>query len=184
MYDIGDDDLAKSYDAKKVAKNQRTPKLPNVEVNYEADLLGVTKDKSPVAGKFYEFKFRVTKSNNELVPDGAVYSTRFYPGASDVSYDMFWEKVTPLLMAVFHEGNVQKFLAAERLGELLKLTADCDGAELGLKFGCRRVLEDARKDKKTGEYKPEHLNGDGTPKKFSRDHYHLVGGSAQSAQAA
>lgn len=179
MYEGIDEDLAGSYDAKKIAANQRTPKLPDVEVNYEAELLRVVKDKSPKAGKFYAFKFRVTKSNNELVPESAVYSTRFYPGASDVDFAMFWERITPLLMAVFGEGNVLKFNAAEKLGELLSICGASD-EDLNLAFGCTRTLEPCRPDKKTGEVK--HKNEDGTPKKFPRDNYrHAKGAPAQAA---
>lgn len=171
MYDIGDPDLAKSYDPKKVAGNIRNPKLPDVEVAYEADLLSVVKDKAPKAGKLYAFKFRVTKSNSELVPAGGVYSVAFFPGASDVDNGMFWDKVTPLLMAVFGETNVVTFVAPEKLGELLSLSTG--GEELGLKFRCTQTLEECRPDKKTGEIK--HKNADGTPKKFPRTNYGIVG---------
>lgn len=183
MYDIGDDDLAKSYDPKKVAANARTPKVPDVEVAYEADLLRVVKDKAPKAGKLYAFKFRITKSNSELVPEGAVYSTAFFPGASDVDNAMFWERVTPLLMAVFGETNVLTFNAADKLGELLHLSKpEVSSDDLGLAFRCNQVLEPCRADKKTGVVK--HTNADGTPKKFPRCTYLPAVAAAPAQQQA
>jgi hypothetical protein len=165
VYDIGDEDLAKSFNPQKVQQNSRTPKVPTVVVNYSADLISVVKDKSPKAGKFYAFKFAITKSNNELVPEGAVYREAFYPGASEVDNAMFWDRVTPLLMAVFGETNVLKFDAVNKLGELLSLSKETDS--LGLGFRCNRITEEARPDKQTGIVK--HKNPDGTPKVFPRD---------------
>ena len=174
--------MAASYDPKKVAANARTPRLPDVEVNYSAELLRVVKDKAPKAGKLYAFKFRVTASNSELVPEGAVYSTAFFPGASEVDNAMFWERVTPLLMAVFGETNVLTFNAADKLGELLHLSKpEVSADDLGLGFRCNQTLEPCRPDKKTGEVK--HKNADGTPKKFPRTAY-LPAASAPAQQQA
>lgn len=183
MYEGIDEDLAGSYDAKKFSENQRKPKFPDVAVSFEADLLRVVKDKSQRGFKFYGFTFRVTKSNNELVPEGATYTQKFYPGASDEDYAKFWRKVTPLLMAVFGETNMATFVAPEKLGELLSLCKAPD-VELKLAFGCDKRLEEARPDRATGKYKPDQLEEDGvTPKKFPMHDYRIVSG-APAQQAA
>lgn len=166
MYDIGDEDLARNYDPKKVAANSRTAKLPEVDgLNIEAVLKRVSKERAPKAGNLYAFKFVVTKSNNELVPVGGTYSHAFFPGKSDVDNNMFWEKVTPLLMAVTGETNVLTFNAAEKLGELMAICKD-ENITLDLGFRQTRELEECRPGK-DGIVK--HKNADGTPKKFPRD---------------
>ena len=171
MYEGIDEELASGYDPKKVAANARTASVPTVEVNFEAELLGVTKEKGAKAGKFYQFRFKISKSNNELVPVDAVYKESFYPGnGSEVDTGMFWDKITPLLMAIYGETQVLSFPAVDRLGELLKLTkAAPDG--LGLKFACSQTTEPARPKKDTGEIDPKHKNPDGTPKHFKRAVY-------------
>lgn len=178
MYDIGDDDLAKSYDAKKVAGKLQLPKLPKVDVQYDADLLRVTKEVTPIAGKQYVFKFKVIKSNNEIVPEEAIYKHVFYPGnGSEVDSQKFWGKITPLLMAVFGETDALTFNAVDKLGELMSLSKGTE--DLGLRFRGTRVLQDVRPDKATGKYKPDDLEADGkTPKKFPRDTY--LGAAAAS----
>jgi len=166
MYDI-DEDLAKNFNAKKVAKNVRVPEVPTVEVQFSANLISAEKSKSPKGHKLYEFKFRVTKSNNELVPVDATYRQAFFPGACDVDNEIFWDKVTPLLMSVFGETNILTFDSVNKLGELTALSKATD--DLGLGFRCHRRVEPCRPDKVTGVVK--HKNPDGTPKLFPRDNF-------------
>lgn len=181
MYDIGDEDLAKSYNQAAVAKSARTPKLPDVDGQFECVLKRVKKDRAPNAGNLYEFKFEVTKSSTELVTVGGTYTVAFFPGASDVKNAIFWEKITPILMAVRGETNIYTFNAAEALGEFKKMCDDAPDLELGLPFRMARKLEEARKDKKTGQYNPKHLNADGTPKKYANDTYFVASAPAQQA---
>ncbi|MES2384557.1 MAG: hypothetical protein V4593_08405 [Pseudomonadota bacterium] len=180
MYDIGDDDLARSYDPKKVAANFRTPKLPDVECNLDCVLQRVKKDRAPKAGNLYEFKFKVIKSNTESIQEDASYTLAYFPGSSDVDFNMFWERVTGILMAAAGATNVLTFNAAEQLGEFISLCKADESLELGLGFRLNRVLEACRPDKKTGVVK--HTNADGTPKKFPRDGF--LPASAAPAQAA
>lgn len=171
MYDI-DPELAAGYKAEKVNKQLRTPRLPKVEVEYNALLCGVEKDNTPKAGKQYVFKFRVTKSNTELVQADTIYEVRFYQGnGSEVDTEKFWNKITPMLLAVFGQTNALKFPAPDKLGELVALTRDA-GTSLDMAFRGSRVLADARPDAKTGKFRSDDLEEDGvTPKKFARDNF-------------
>jgi hypothetical protein len=188
MYDIGDDDLAKSYDPKKVAAGTRTPKLPDVEVQYDAILKRVSKQRAPKAGNLYEFKFQITRSSSELVPEGATYTLAYFPGSSDVDFNMFWEKVTPLLMAVNGATNVVTFNAAEALGELMGLSKGTpatatapavEGVDLDLAFRGQRALEPCKPNK---EGVIKHKNADGSPKIFPRDTFLVASAAQQAAQ--
>jgi hypothetical protein len=171
MYEGIDEDLAAGYNPEKVAKNARTPKVPVIEVQYDADLLSVSKEKGDRAGVFYSAKFKITKSNNELVPEGAVYQVAFYKGnGSTVDTEKFWDRITPLLMAVYGETQVIKFPAVDKLGELLTLTKAAPNG-LNLKFRVQQTTQPARPDKATGKIDPKYLNGDGTPKHFARERY-------------
>jgi hypothetical protein len=181
MYDIGDEDLAKSYDPKKVAKSVRTPKLPDVDApNLECLLKRVKKDRAPNAGNLYEFKFQVVKSSTELVTEGGTYTVAFFPGASDVKNSIFWEKITPFLMAVAGCTNIYAFNAAEQLAELKGLCDKDENLELDLPFRMSRKIEPARINKKTGQYDPKHVNADGTPKKYPNDSYFVAAASPQA----
>lgn len=184
MYDIGDEDLARSYDPKKVAKSVRTPKLPDVDGQFDCVLKRVKKDRAPNAGNLYEFKFEITKSSTELVTVGGTYTVAFFPGASEVKNSIFWEKLTPFMMAVAGCTNIYEFNAAEQLAELKKMCDDDSNLELGLAFRLTRKLEPARKDKKTGAYKPNHVNADGTPKIFANDAYFVASAPAAPAVAS
>lgn len=170
MYDIGDEDLAKAYDPKKVAEKSRNPKFPSVEGQFKHNLLRVEKKRAPKKGNLYEFRFENVEGNNELVLKGAQYTLAYFPGASDVNYEQFWRNVTPILMAVKDETNVAAFNAAEALGELLSLCKD-GGPELalGLPFRHNATLEPCKADK-DGVIK--HKNPDGSPKIFRRDEFH------------
>lgn len=172
MYDIGDNDLAKQYDQKKIAAKQRTPKLPKVECTYRATLLRVTREITDRAGKQYVFTFRVDQSSDERVLVGGVYKHVFYPGnGSTVDSEKFWNKVTPLLAVVTGQSKQ----AVDALKELGGLKAICDAdpnIELGLPFAGKVSLESARPDKETGKIDPKYLEKDGvTPVKFVRDDF-------------
>lgn len=186
MYDsIGDDDLTKSYDPKKVAKNIRTPKLPDVEGQFDCILNRVKKDKTEATGTVvFEFKFKVTKSSSELVQVGGHYTVAFFPGAGLVRNSIFWEKLTPFMMAVQGAAHTDDFNAAEALNELKKMCDDDKDLELGLAFRLTRKLEAARKDKKTGQYNPKHVNADGTPKIFANDAYFVASAAPVAAPAS
>lgn len=181
MYDIGDEDLANSYDPKKIAKGIRTPKLPDVDGQFECLLKRVKKDRGPNIGNLYEFKFEVTKSSTELVTEGGIYTVAFFPGASEVKNNIFWEKLTPFMMAVAGATNVYEFNTAEQLAELKGLCDKDTNLELDLAFRMSRKQEPARKDKKTNQYKPNHVNADGTPKIFSNDSYAVARPAAPAA---
>lgn len=172
MYEGIDEDLARNYDPKKVAEKSRNPKFPLTEVSYTALLKRVKKERSPKIGTLYEFKFQVMDSNSELVVKGANYTLAFFPGASDMSNAMFWENISPILMAIKGETALTTFNAAEALGELLSICKQDDSIELDLPFRGQRTPEPARINKETGKYKPNHLEADGvTPKKFARDQF-------------
>lgn len=170
MYEDIDDELAATYDAKLVAKNVRTPRLPDVEATTEADLLRVSRVQTR-KGKLYEFKFKAVKSNSESVCEGATYTISFFPGGEDKDKNaIFWEKVTPLLMVLRGETNLLTFDAITALGEFLSLSKGEE--DLGLRFGINRRLVPCRPDKKTGKCK--HVNEDGTPKIFAEDSFFAV----------
>lgn len=172
MYDLGDKDLENSYDPKKSGKKfARTPALPKTDLAITGLLKRVKKDRYPQAGNVYQFRFQVTKSNVDSVLEGAIYQTDFYPGGSDVDFEIFWSNVTPFLMAVKGEQNIGTFNAKEALGELKSICDGDENIELDLPFRMVRRMEEAKKDKKTGVYKANHLNADGTPKWFPRDEY-------------
>lgn len=173
VYDIGDDDLARSYDPKKVAKGIRTPKLPDVDGQFECLLKRVKREKTEAGGVvLFEFKFEVTKSSTELVSEGACYTLAHFPGSGSVRNGIFWEKLTPFMLALRGESTLAAdFNAAEALAEFKKLCDDDAELELDLGFRLTRKLEPARKDKKTGKYKPTQVNDDGSPKIFANDTY-------------
>lgn len=176
MYDIGDDDLARSYDPKKVAKGIRTPQLPGVDGQFECLLKRIKREKTEANGVvLFEFKFEVTKSSTELVSEGACYTVAFFPGAGSVRNGIFWEKITPFMLALRGEANLTAdFNAAEALAEFKKMCDDDAELELDLPFRMARKLEPARKDKKTGKYKPTQVNDDGSPKIFANDTFLLA----------
>ena len=172
MYDIGDEDLARNYDPKKIASRTRVPKFPATDGSFECLLKRVKKDRSPNAGNLYEFKFTVTKSTSELVISGGTYTFAFFPGASDVQNEIFWRNVTPLLMAVKGEKDILSFNAADALGELMGICKDDESLELDLGFRVQCKLEPCAADKKTGAIK--HKNEDGSPKIFRRDEFYAA----------
>jgi hypothetical protein len=171
MYDI-DPNLAANYDQKKVAAGARGNKLPEAAGTFDALLKTVRKTRTPRAGDVYEFKFEVTKSNSESVCVGAQYTLAFFPGNGDVDQAMFWETITPLLMAVTGETNIVTFNSLEQLGTLTGAckpdpkTPNVQPEPLDLGFRIVRALEPC-KPNKDGVIK--HKNPDGSAKIFPRD---------------
>ena len=173
MYEDVDPSLANTYDAKKIAENQRSPRVPEIDLKFKSVLISVKKGEGFKSGLYSEFIHKATESNNERLIAGARYSTKFYPGVSLLDKQMFWEKITPLLMAVYKEADISKFTAAEKLGELCAMAKTTDSLEdAQLSFECVRRMEECRPNKETGIVK--HTNPDGTPKKFPRDYYEMT----------
>ncbi len=168
MYDDIDEDLQKAYNPANIAKNQRNNKFPEVDAETSADLLKVVKVKTR-KGTLYEFKFAIENSNTESVLVGATYTLAFFPGGEDEDKNaMFWEKVTPLLMAVYGEKNVLTFNSIEKLGELLSLSKGEDDLHFG--FRMSRKMAACKPDKKTGIVK--HIDpATGKAKVFPNDQF-------------
>jgi hypothetical protein len=170
MYNI-DPDLKKHFNKEDLKKNKRTPKFPHTDGNFECLLKRVKKNETDGAGRLYEFKFSVTKSTTDLVMTNKEYTLAYFPKASKREIEMFWRNVTPLLMAIKGETEVDEFEPCEVLAELEGICNDSEDLELDLPFRMSCRLEPAKKDKQTGKYNPKHVNEDGTPKIFRQDEF-------------
>lgn len=178
MYEI-DQDLKKHFNKEDLKKNKRVPKFPSVDGAFECTLNRVAKKESDGMGRVYEFLLRVDKSSNPLVLDGKDYTIAYFPKASKRDIETFWKLITPILMAVKGETDIDNFEPCETLAELEGICRDDESLELGLSFRLNCKLEPARKDKKTGKYDPKHLDDEGKPKIFRQDDF-----SPASAPAA
>lgn len=185
MYGI-DDDFANSYNAKKIASEQRIPFIPFIDFTGALRLKRVKEGKSKTKGKFFEFSFEALKSNDERVLVGAQYIARFNVGASEVTNEMCWRNMTPILMAALGTSNVLAFNAPKELGEFLNISKDDPatgkvGIDLDLDVGIQRKMEAARVNKDTGKMDPKNLNDDGSVKNYPRDTFTPVAATVAAA---
>jgi hypothetical protein len=174
MYGI-DDDFASTFNAASLASKQFTPFFPRAEYAGQVLLQHVRTDKGKKKGKFFEFEFQVTKSNNDAVQAGATYIMRFNQGAGEIDNAICWRNMTPILMAATGSTDILTFNAPEELGNLLSICKAEPGVAkvlMGLPMNHKRELEEARPNKDTGKLDPKHLEQDGvTVKKYPRDTY-------------
>lgn len=170
MYEGIDEDLLKNCSGSKIVSKMGTPQFPDVDDgSFECLLKTLKPTKTPKGKKLFEFKFKVVKSNQELVVAGKSYTLGFFPGADDVENETFWRNLSYPLAAVYGHDDIMEFFkefgdkaTAEKLGELTGLCKE-EGVELDLPFRMTSKLRPAQPDK-NGNYKPKQLNNDGTPK--------------------
>jgi hypothetical protein len=166
MYDDIDEDLAKAYNPTNIAKHARSNKFPETDSETTGNLLRVTKVKTR-KGTLYEFKFSVEATTSELVLTGATYTLGFFPGGEDQDKNaMFWEKVTPFLMALYGETNILTFDSIKNLGELLTLSKGDEDLNFGFRISRKMAPCKPGKD---GVVK--HKNPDGSAKIFPNDQF-------------
>lgn len=187
MYEGIDEDLAKNFDPKKLASKVRIPKFPDVDNgSFECLMKRIEKKTTDKGKKLYEFKFQVTKSNNELVLEGATYTRAYFPDNGNgpvVDHEIFWKNITAPLMAVLNHTDVVTFQAVEELAGLLKICKDDESLELNLPFRLQTKLRPATANKKTGKFNPKHLDENGKPRVFCDDTFLPAAPAAAPATA-